>query len=249
MNLNLAPLVAPLAQTGPGGRVDIAVQIGLGALIVALIWAGVALYLRRNRLRGFEAFRKQSGFEPVTGRENLERLAEDVADVFGDLAMYARQIRIPGALRYAARDDFDVEVAHVILGMEASNAQHQSMEKIVVFVRGFDAPLPRFRILPNNFMFRHIHRDRVFDTETKFGENNLVLGADQASIRAVLSPTVQQALRDNRTRVIEARPDYFACFLHDERVEPANLEDFVAECLTLAELLRDATRDASETAR
>ncbi|MEX0887471.1 MAG: hypothetical protein WD009_13635 [Phycisphaeraceae bacterium] len=238
-------IMASLAQSG--GRVDVAMQIGAGALAVALIWGGVSLYLRRNRVRGFEAFRQQPGFEPVAGAEDLERLAEDVADVFGDLAMYARQLHIAGALRYHARDDFDIEIAHVVLGMEASNAQHQSMEKIVVFVRGFDAALPSFRILPNNFMFRHIHRNKVFDAETKFGENNLVLGTDTALIRAVINDEVREALRDNRTRVIEARPDYLACFLHDERVEPADLERFVAECVALAGLLRDAAQAAGTT--
>ena len=242
-------LTLTLAQAGTGGPIGVALLIGLGAVIVAAIWATASVIMRRNRLAGFEAFRKQSGFEPVTGQDNLERLSEDVADVFGDLAMYARQIHIPGALRYAARDDFQVEVVHVVLGMEASNAQHHSMEKIVVFVRGFDAPLPRLRLVPNNFMFRHIHRDKVFDAETKFGENNLGLGGDAARIRAVLDEPVQQALKDNRTRVIEVRPEYFACFLHDERVEPANLEKFVAECLTLAELLRDAARKAGKEPR
>ncbi|MEX0655636.1 MAG: hypothetical protein WD534_13950 [Phycisphaeraceae bacterium] len=220
-----------------GGRIDVALQVGAGAAIVAIIWATAVWYSRRNRTQSFHAFVQQPGFEPINDRDQLETLSETVGDVFGDMSMYARQLTIKGALHYPS-DEFDVKVVHVVLGFEASNANHQTMEKVVVMVSGFDTPLPRFRLLPNNFLFRHIHRNKIFDATTKFGEHNLVLGREHDRIRGVFGDDVRALLKDNRAMVIEARADLLAFFLHDERVEPKDLGAFVAECLNLAGLIR-----------
>ncbi|MFA9479929.1 hypothetical protein ACERK3_16720 [Phycisphaerales bacterium AB-hyl4] len=239
-------LINTLAQAGGGGRIDVALQVGAGGVLVAIIWGVVAWYRRRGRTQRFDAFVQQPGFEPINDQKQLETLSESIGDVFGDMSMYARQLTIRGALHYPS-EEFDVKVVHVVLGFEASNAQHHTMEKVVVLVSGFKHPLPRFRVMPNNFLFRHIHRNKIFDANTKFGEHNLVLGRDREHINALFTPDVQQPLQENRSMVIEARRDLLAFFLHDERVEPDDLGAFVADCLSLAALIRKNAADMSAT--
>lgn len=241
----LAMTTTTLAQPGGGGQIEVALAVGAGAAIVAIIWAVVVWYQRLGRVQRFNAFVQQPGFEVIRDHQQLETLAESIGDVFGDMSMYARQFTIKGALHYPS-EEFNVTVVHVVFGFEASNAQHHTMEKVVVLVSGFENRLPRFRLLPNNFLFRHIHRNKIFDATTKFGENNLVLGRDREHIKHLFDdPQVQDQLKDNRAMVIEGRPDLLAFFLHDERVEPNDLGGFVADCLHLAALMRQRVTGGS----
>lgn len=241
----IAAIATSLAQSG--GRIDVALQIGAGAAAVALIWAAASWYGRRRGVKHFKDFAQQPGFEPIDDHDELAALSESVGDVFSDMSMYARQLTIRGALRHPD-DAFKVNVVHVVIGFEASNAQHQTMDKVVVLVSGFDAPLPRFRLLPSNFMFRQIHRNPVFDAGSAVGRSNLVLGRDHQRIRAVLDGGAAELLQNNRALVIEARPALLAFFLHDERVEPDDLGTFVADCLNIATAVRADAAAASSNA-
>ncbi len=206
----------------------------VGVVAVAFTtWGLRAVLHRRAQMRGFLGLIETAGFEPVSGQEALRGIAEELSALFGEQAMYARQVRVAGALRREEDDGLVLVAAHLVLGMEASNANITTLDKFVLSISGFEPRLPVFSLEPNHFLFATVQKDPVFHHTGKFGSRNLVLGEDKWFVAHVLGENVRALLAENRDLVIEAREDRLAFYLHDERVQPGDLPAFVERCVAI----------------
>ncbi len=213
----------------------------LGVLLVVIV--GTAVWLVRCRVReagdreGFMDLCESLGFEPVHGQEALQRISERIGELFGEQAIYARQLRLAGVLRSVEQDGLTIDAAQVRLGLDASNANINTLSKLVLLIHLPGPPLPEFSLLPNHFLFATVQKDTVFHHTGTFGRRNLVLGEDKWHIAHILGQDVRDALADNRELVIESRGDLLAFYLHDERVQPADLAAFINRCTHLTRLM------------
>ncbi len=243
MNDAIAWSLCVLAQTPNGGngkRVDIAIMVGLAAVGIGawLLWRHKKRTAAEDE--AFLAVQSIKGFAPVRGETQLAALAETAVDLFSDLRMFVREVTIAGALA-AEIDGFEVTAVHLVLGPETdrSNANHQTLDKVIVLIDGLPDGLPAFSLTPNNFMLRHIHRSKVFLPTDRFGARNLVRGVEKDRITALFTDEAKELLRDNRETVVISRHDRLAFLLHGDRVQPADFEGFLRDALALATIFRE----------
>ena len=241
-----ASALVVLAQSPPGANPF--TRFWLPIIGVTIVVLGLlAMVASRQRKRGTQDRLKhlagQYQLEEIQSQDELERLSQTISRLFNEVAMYVRELTLFGALRKRLRN-FEVEIVHAVLGFEASNANHQTLDKIVVLVSDFDTPLPGFKLMPNNWMFRQIHPERVFAAKTPFAQKNLVLGDDHQRIKQIMNDEFKEAMSDNRELVIHSIDGTLAFYLHDDRVEPDDLERFTEHCVTLAAILQDQARQA-----
>jgi len=232
-----APLTfAQLIDTPDGGTPTLLLVLAMvGVVALAFtVWGVRAVLHRQAQRRGFLGLMESAGFEPVQGQDQLGRIADDLSELFGEQAMYARQVRVAGALKREEDDGLRLVAAHLVLGLEASNANIATLDKFVLTVSGFAPALPVFSLEPNHFLFATVQKDPVFHHTGKFGRRNLVLGEDKWFVAHVLDEPVRDLLADNRDLVIEAREDRLAFYLHDERVQPGDLPAFVERCAAIS---------------
>ncbi|NBC10993.1 MAG: hypothetical protein GVY24_04555 [Planctomycetes bacterium] len=208
-------------------------MVGVVALAFT-VWGVRAVLHRQAQQRGFLGLIEAADFEPVQGQEQLGEIADDLSELFGEQAMYARQVRVAGALQRQEDDGLRLVAAHLVLGLEASNANITTLDKLVLTVSGFTPRLPTFSLEPNHFLFATVQKDPVFHHTGRFGRRNLVLGEDKWFVAHVLGENVRELLAENRDLVIEAREDRLAFYLHDERVQPADLPAFVERCAAIS---------------
>lgn len=211
-----------------------------GGLAMAAVAGAVSAVRRRREDADLLGLIHARGFDPIDDHDELARVAQRVEALFGELAMYARHLRLVGVLR-VERSRYVLDAAHVILGIEgpqsASNANLATLNKLVLIAHGMDAVLPDFSLAPNHFLFKQVHPDPVFNHSGAFGRRNLVLGADAYHIAHVLGGEVRSMLAGNRDLVIESRGGVLAFYLHDERVQPKRLAAFVERVESLAEAM------------
>lgn len=228
-------MLAQSAEAAPRGALTLWLLAGMVVVVgVALgLWGVRAVLDRRAQRRGFLGLIDAAGFEPVRGRDELREIAAGLSELFGEQAMYARQVHVAGALQRREDDGLRLVAAHLILGLEASNANIATLDKFVLTITGFSAALPDFSLEPNHFLFATVQKDPVFHHTGRFGRRNLVLGDDKWFIAHVLGEPVRELLAENRELVMEAREDRVAFYLHDERVQPGDLPAFVEHCVAV----------------
>jgi len=232
MHMAMHMMFAQFTPTPYGGTPTLLLVLGMvGVVALAFaVWGVRALRHRQAQRRGFVGLIEAAGFEPVQGQDQLGRIADDLSELFGEQAMYARQVRVAGALKREEDDGLRLIAAHLVLGLEASNANIATLDKFVLTITGFSPRLPAFSLEPNHFLFATVQKDPVFHHTGKFGSRNLVLGEDKWFVAHVLSENVRELLADNRDLVLEAREDRLAFYLHGERVQPNDLPAFVERC-------------------
>ncbi len=210
----------------------------VAALVVIVLFAVWLIRAHLHEAHERELFLELQGtmgFEPVSGEDELRIIAERIGELFGEHAIYARHLRVAGALRRIEDDGLTLDAAQVRLGMDTtSNANIYTLAKLVIMIHRDDLVLPEFSLVPNHFLFASVQRNPVFHHSGEFGRHNLVLGDDKWFIAHTLSGDARDALADNRDLVIESRGNLLAFYLHDERVQSAELEAFIDRCLTLS---------------
>ena len=227
--------------------------IVLGCVIVVVPWLLYERHQRRKHHQRFVALMDERNFEPIRDTVELQRIADTIQKLFGEVAMNARRLTLRGAMRYPM-PRFDVTVVQVVLGLEASNANGTTLHKVVVLLSGFDRSgeggLPRFKLMPNNVLFRQIHRTPVFHASSPFGKRNLVLTGEaspehEERVQHIINRDAREALMDNSNLVIESLGDTLAFYLHDEQVQPDDLDGFIQHAATLATIFEEQNREAS----
>lgn len=230
--------IAQPVEAGP--RATLLLVVGMVAVVALFffVWAVRAMVGQRVQRRGFVGLIDEAGFEPMHGREALGRVARDLSELFEEQAMHARQVRVAGALRRVEDDGLVLTASHVVLGLESnrasSNANITTLNKFVLMVSGFEPRLPDFSLTPNHFLFATVQKTPVFHHTGRFGSRNLVLGDDKWFIAHVLGENVRELLADNRELVVESLGDRLAFYLHDERVQPADVPAFVERCVAIS---------------
>jgi len=231
-------ILSVVSPAGDAGSAAVSLGLVIGLVAVAALMFVVWLIRTRQRTvverERFVRLQETMGFGPVADEDELRQIAERVGELFGEHAIYARQLHLAGALRRAGGDGLIVDAVQVRLGMDASNANINTLAKLVVMVHGQALSLPEFSLLPNHFLFSTVQKDPVFHHTGAFGRRNLVLGEDKWFIAHVLGGDVRDALAENRDLVIESRDGLLAFYLHDERVQARDLAGFVNRCLTLS---------------
>ncbi|MEM1212074.1 MAG: hypothetical protein AAGI68_07225 [Planctomycetota bacterium] len=228
-----------------------AVLAGLLLIIAAIVAA--ERHARRVRQRQRDdllALLDDPDIEAVTGQDNLADASSRVQVILKLMAFYARQIHLPAVLRLT-NQPFAVEITHAVIGMERSNANHQTLDKLVVVCHAFPEdtpPLPDFQLLPSHPIFRSVYRQPVFDHSSPFGKRNLVLGTEHRAVQDRLHREARALLADNRDLCITAEQGLLAFYLHAETVQPRDLPAHLTRCLTLAHtLLEPPNRDPRAT--
>jgi hypothetical protein len=234
----------PLAQTQPLTVDETFLHwpwaVAALVVMVVLVAAGLVLGKLRQRTdrRRFLELADELSLEIVRRPDELEQVAQRVRRVFRGMEMYTRRLKLSGVMRDRL-DGMVVEVTHVVMGMERSNAQHHTFDKVVVLVHGLSDRLPTFKLMPNNALFKQVHRRPVFAHSSPFGRRNLVLGEDRLVVQHVLGPEVRTMLQSNRELCIDSRDGLIAAYLHDERVQPADLPAFVDRTVALAQAMSE----------
>ena len=220
----------------------------VGAAAVALgVYVVRNKLAKRSALRGFVGLVDQDGFEIVHDEDTLRLTAERVGELFGEQAIYARQLRLAGVLRRVDDDGLVIDAAQVSLGLEASNANINTLVKLVLIIHRPGMDLPEFSLLPNHFLFATVQKDPVFHHSGAFGRKNLVLGEDKYFIAHTISGRAREELADNGELVIESRDGLLAFYLHDERIQAKDLPAFVTRCLSLSRTMIDNAADYRPT--
>jgi hypothetical protein len=238
-----------LSQTAPGTSGDVFLLL---VVIVAICSATAAgwWFIARRRLASadaaFLAVGEMPGVRAVRG-DDLAELADALRAVFNQMqmSMYARHQTLLGAFRYPD-PDLKVSVVHVVLGLERSNANHQTLDKVVVLIEGLPRSLPSFSLMPNSYLMRKFNRQQIFPPTNRFGAQNMVRGADHAGIRRVFTDAAQQLFLDNRNTVVQSHGGRLVFYLHDEAVIPPDMPAFLADALALARIAREQAATAGE---
>ncbi len=212
--------------------------MGLCAIVAVIL----GIEWREHRQRGAQHQRlldlldQAAGYQPLQGDQALAQIADRVETVFRFMAMYARQLHLRGALRRHAHP-FTIDIVHVVIGMERSNANHQTLDKLLVLITGLPPNTPAFTVQPSNPIARRLSPKGLFDASSPFGQANLVLGRDRPHIQHVLTREVRQLLHRNRDLCVDVTPSQAAFYLHDERVQPDDLDAHIDRCEKLAQAI------------
>lgn len=122
----------------------------------------------------------------------------------------------------------------------------ESQEKLVLFVSDFEAPLPRFRLMPNSWALTTVRgrEANVFETFEPFGHFNYVIagtGESHEWIIQTLAGEPVHLLRRNKQVTIDSRDGFLAFYLQNERPQPVNLPAFIDQALAISLAIRDRT--------
>ena len=230
--MNLMLLTIPVEK--PSTLIALPVLIGIVTLAL-LVWAVLASH-RRTRLEdnAFRALTRRPGYEPIRDPQELERLSHLTEDIFRAMRMLAREFTLLGALRIE-HSRYTITAVHVLFGLERSNANNQTLDKVALLIEGFDQQPPEFLIRPNNMLLRQVNKQKIFAPTDRFGKNNLIQGSHRAAITHALEGKAPQLLADNRQFAIESRGGYLAGYTHDDSVQPSDFEAFLTMMTCLAE--------------
>lgn len=214
-----------------------ALTIALAVALIGLVGGIVLRWQRRREQRFFRMLREEHGFRRTDDPAQLTRLGDAMRSLFSDLRMVVRQVRVVRA--YECTDPaLDISVVHVRLGQDRGNEGPQSLDKLVLLVRGFTQTLPEFSLYPGVAAHNRIGKGDVFPPVSLFAEHNMVVGPDPPAIRRLLNPQIQDRLIPNRDIAIRAGNDAVAFYPHGARIIPADGWGFYERCLQLAELMR-----------
>lgn len=228
--------VAPAFADEQKSTIEPALLIALVTVLAAGSIAGYSLWRRRRERDDLQNFAKHRGFEPVAGEESLGRIVGDLDNVFGEGAKIEQAVG-------RQRDEFRVTLVafrypeyRVDEGGEWDENLQESSRRLVLIFRGFDRPLPIFRLVPNNWAVSVLRgqRSNTFGDVEPFGAFNYVLGNDQPRIRQLLGGELQERLGRNKMLTIESRGDFLAFYQHGERPQPEDLFDFFERCADIA---------------
>jgi len=238
----MMPALGQSAQPGAGSPWFV-MSLALGLIAVGLIMFIVWLIRTRQQAvvdrEQFLKLQETMGFAPVGDEDELRMIAERIGELFGEHAIYARQLHLAGALRRTDEHGATLDAVQVRLGLDASNANINTLAKLVVIAQCNGVDLPEFSLLPNHFLFATVQKDPVFHHSGAFGRRNLVLGEDKYFIGHALGGDVREELAENRELVIESRDGVLAFYLHDERVQAKDLPGFVDRCGRLTRAILD----------
>jgi len=229
-----------LAQIEEGAKsIDLRPALTIAAVVAAIgiggasmLWAG-----RRREIRFFRRLREERGFARIYDSEELTAIGETIRRLFAELRMVVRQVRVvrvyraPSGLREAT-------VVHARLGLDRGNQDSQSLDKVILLLRGFSEPLPEFVLLPGGTAGERIEKGGIFPPVSLFSKHNTVVGADPPAIRSLLNAKVQDRLIPNRDMVIRGGVDALAFYAHGTRILPHDGWDFFARCLALSKLMQ-----------
>lgn len=218
-------------------RVPIFLAIGLVVLIVLIaLWI---VYSRKREKEQIKATVQRYGMTPLHEESQIEKVSEAVADLFSDMSMYVRELRILSA--YAAEmRGYSVRMAHAVLGLDRGNSTY-TLDKVVVLVSGFDRDLPTFELMPSGRDLRLFIKNSIFRPGTPFGKANMVSGKDEDRIREAFNERVREQLADNRRVVMVSRGSLLAFYPHGSSVVPPDLAAFLEESVDLTDMLTTAT--------
>ncbi|MFA9477193.1 hypothetical protein ACERK3_02680 [Phycisphaerales bacterium AB-hyl4] len=243
--LNDSLLLLMLAADRPvltaPGRVDVALVIGVAGLIAGGVVGWVALRRRRRQQADLAELASEHGFSHVRDAESLLAIQAAMDTVFGEGAVLLTAMR-------KQVNGLTLEVVHYRFPMYRVertgewDARHQEADdRMITLVRDFDAPLPTFRLMPNNWVLNTIggKRRNVFINVEPFGWRNYVFGTERDHIRFIFPGEIQHLLRQNKHLAIDSRRDLLAFYHLDEAWLPGNFEQFADQCLTIATTLNE----------
>jgi hypothetical protein len=117
----------------------------------------------------------------------------------------------------------------------------ESTRRVVMLFHGFEAALPLFRLLPNNWAVSVMRgkNANTFGDVWPFGAFNYVMGPKDEQIRHVLGGTLQEQLGRNRSLTIDSRGHFLAFYLHGNRSQPDDLDAFYEHCAEIATSIHD----------
>ncbi|MEX0652736.1 MAG: hypothetical protein WD534_17280 [Phycisphaeraceae bacterium] len=237
-------LAAALPDATGQGRVDIALLIGGAALVVAGAVGWTAWHRRRKQQADLADLAARHGFTRVHDAESLLAIQAAMDEIFGPRAVLLTAMR-------KQVNGLTLEVVHYRFPMyrverdgEWDPHVQEADNRMITLVRDLDAPLPTFRLMPNNWVLNTVggQRRNVFVNVEPFGWRNYVFGHDRDRIRFIFPGDAQHLLRQNTTLAIDCREHLLAFYHLDEAWLPGNFDAFANKCLTIATLLNDRAR-------
>lgn len=230
-----APLSRPAGSVGPALLIAL-----LSAAVGVAVLATIALRRRRDRIE-LQDLSERYRFQAVTDPNERGRIRGYVDALFGEGPKIGRMLK-----QRSGGLDFHLVTMRVPLyrvdeGGAWDERMQESQEKLVLFVSDFGAPLPPFRLMPNSWALTTVRgkEANVFHNIEPFGYRNYVLADAKEWTIHVLTGEPMHLLRGNRQLTIDARPDFLAFYLQDERPQPPNLPEFLEKSLRLATAIRD----------
>lgn len=235
-----SPIDAPLEQPASSG-VGLSAAIGVIALCALIGVVAAVLWRRRQLDQRLDAFIDSAAFRVLDDATALRRIADRLEELHGAGAKI---------LRAASRDEGPFEVALVAFRfpqyrVEADGSWDESLQesvrRVALLVSGFGAPLPVFRLLPNNWAVRALrghHSNRFGDVEP-FGAFNYVWAHEQSQVRDVLGGEIQRLLGRNEWLAIDGREDFLAFYGHGDGEQPDDLRGFFDRSLDVSHKVRE----------
>jgi hypothetical protein len=230
----------PVGQTE---RTGLELSVALGATTMAVLFGVVAYILwRRKQLdQRLDAFIGAAAFRIVEDASALERVARRLD------ALYGAGAKI---LRAAVRTEGPFEMFLVSFRFPQYRAEpdgswdeslQESVRRVALLVSGFGAPLPVFRLLPNNWAVRVLrgHSSNRFGDVEPFGAFNYVMAPKHSQVREVLGGELQRLLGRNKWLAIDGREDFLAFYGNGDAEQPTDLRGFLDQSLNVSRKVRE----------
>ena len=213
----------------------------LVAAVLVVFVAAIIIYYRSARKHENEEIASTArnfNMTPLRDDAQLEDLSSTLAEIFSDVAMYVRELRIVSAYVANIRG-YTVRITHVVFGMDRGNSKY-TIDKVAVLVSEFDKELPEFSLTPRSpreKAFRVPSDQSIFSKQTALGTANAVYAKDAEPVRALLDEQIQEKLSDNEQLVLVSRGNLLAYYPDGESVVPDDLNAFVEQSLDLTDML------------
>lgn len=229
-------------QVGPTERSGLGLSVALGIATIAVLLGMIAQILwRRRRLeQRLDAFIGAAAFRVVEDASVLDRVASRLDALYGGGAKISRAaVRTEGPFEV-----FLVSFRFPQYRVEPDGSWDESLQesvrRVALLVSGFGAPLPVFRLLPNNWAVRVLrgHSSNRFGDVEPFGAFNYVIAHEHSQVRDVLGGELQRLLGRNDWLAIDAREDFLAFYGNGDAEQPADLRGFLDQSLRVSHEVR-----------
>lgn len=230
----------PIEQAGASG-IWLSLTLGVVCIVAVVATVGYILWQRRKLDERLDTFIRGSGFRTLVDEADLRRVSDKLDILCGVGAKI---------FRAAIRNDGPFELLLVAFRFpqyrvepDGSWDEHvqESDRRVALLVSGFGAPLPEFRLLPNNWAVRALrgHRSNRFGDVEPFGAFNYVMAHAQSEVRGLLGGELQRMLGRNRWLAIDGRADFLAFYGNGDAEQPADLRRFLDHSLRVSGQVRE----------